>query len=545
MDNNKKIIMGLILVVCSYFFYKFFINSKKNNKKIYIENLGSDVKTLNPLYISDGTSFRVSFDIYEGLISYNQKGEIKCDGCKSYEVLNDNKTYIFHLRENAKWSNGDNVTAEDYVYSLRRAVDPITTATDYLSCLFDIKNAKAIIEGSLNKEELGVYADDKYTLRIELENSNFEFLDYVTIPIFLPMHKPTVDKYGLSAFSKPEAIMYNGPYKIQSWVPNNNMVLVKNENYWDKKNVSIEKVKFLMITDGSVDLNTFRTKNEHMTYYNIPNREKSEYVKEFGNKYKNYNMLCQYKIVFNLNNHKYSDIRVRKAFNLAMDRDKLCYKVIKSAVPSYSVIHEDIYNGEFKNDITNLEEYSWMKLSMNERNEMARELLKEAGYSKENPLKIELSLRSDEFHKNIGSSIQDIYNKAFDGLVVLELVFNDLSTHLNIVSKNQFDMTVLRWIADYNLPSNYTMLLVSDNSLNFGKYSNSELDNLYYDSLVCSKDEYLEKQHEVVKIAALEYPIVPFALTTRQKLVSDEIEGFDCENNILDRYSTKDLKFKK
>ena len=545
MDNNRKVIIGVILVICSYFFYKIFLGSKKNNKKIYVENLGSDVKTLNPHYMGDGTSFRVSFDIYEGLLSYNQKGELRCDGCKSYEVSEDNKTYIFHLRENAKWANGDNVTAEDYVYSLRRAVDPITTATDYLSCLFDIKNAKAIIEGSLNKEELGVFADDKYTLRIELENSNFEFLHYVTIPVFLPIHRPTIEKYGLSSFSKPEAIMANGPYKVQSWVPNNNMILVKNENYWNKNNVSIEKVKFLMITDGSVDLNTFRTGNEHMTYYNIPNREKSEYIKEFGNKYKSYKMLCHYKIAFNLNNPKYSDIRVRKAFNLAMDRDNLCYKVIKSAVPSYSVIHENIYNGKFENDVKDLEEYSWINLSMEERNKMARELLMEVGYSKENPLKVELSLRSDEFHKNIGSSIQDIYNKAFGGLVKIELIFDDLTTHLDKVCKNQYDMAVFRWIADYNLPSNFSMLLVSDNSMNYWKYSNNYVDNLYYDSLLCSNDEYVEKQHELVKTAALDYPLVPFALITRQKLVSDDIEGFDCENNILDRYSTKDLKFKK
>ena len=182
---------------------------------------------------------------------------------------------------------------------------------------------------------------------------------------------------------------------------------------------------------------------------------------------------------------------------------------------------------------------------MEERNKMARELLMEVGYSKENPLKVELSLRSDEFHRNIGSSIQDIYNKAFGGLVKIELIFDDLTTHLDKVCKNQYDMAVFRWIADYNLPSNFSMLLVSDNSMNYWKYSNNYVDNLYYDSLLCSNDEYVEKQHELVKTAALDYPLVPFALITRQKLVSDDIEGFDCENNILDRYSTKDLKFKK
>ena len=542
--NNKNIFIGIIIFICSFLIFKFVFRSNKNNKKTYIENIGMDVTSLNPHIMNDGTSIRVGYDIYEGLLSFDNSGKLVKTGCKDYKISNNNMTIIFHLRENVKWANGDNITAEDYVYSLQRAVDPKTLATGFSGNLNDIKNAKAIMNGNLNKEELGVFADDKYTLRIELENSNSEFINYLTLPIFYPIHKNTVEKYGISSFSKPEAIMCNGPYKIIKLIHNDNIILEKNENYWDKDNVKIEKVKFLMITDGSVDLNTFRTGNEHMTYYNIPTRDKNEYIKEFGDKYKNYTILCQYKLFFNLNLDKYKDIRVRKALNIAMDRDNLCDKVIKAAKPSYSVIHENIHNNEFENDINDLEEYSWINLSVDEKNKIARDLLLEVGYSKENPLTIELLSRSDELHKNIASAIQDIYNKAFNGLVKCKLLFNDVATWLNQLKNGDYDMGVARWSADYNLVTNFSMLLISDNSMNFGRYSNNNVDELFYDSFRYSQEEYFEKQHELIKMAALDYPIVPFARLSRQRLVSDKITGFDFENNILDRYSTKYLRFK-
>jgi len=542
--KNTNIVTGLIIFICSFLIFKFVFRSNKNNKKTYIENIGMDVATLNPHIMDDGTSIRVGYDIYEGLLSFDNSGKLVKTGCKDYEISEDNMTYKFYLRENVKWANGDNITAEDYVYSLRRALDPKTLATGFISNLYDIKNAKAIVNGDLNKEELGVYADDKYTLRIELENSNIEFINYLTLPIFYPIHKNTVEKYGLSAFSKPDAIMCNGPYKITKLVHNDNIILEKNENYWDKDNVKIEKVKFLMITDGSVDLNTFRTGHEHMTYYNIPTRDKSEYIKEFGDKYKNYTILCQYKLMFNLNLDKYKDIRVRKAFNIAMDRNKICDKVIKTAKPSYSVIHENVHNNIFENDVKDLEEYSWINLTMEERNKIARELLIEAGYSKENPLKIEILSRSDELHKNIASSIQDIYNKAFDGLVKCNLIFNDVATYLHLMDICKYDIVLGRWGADYNLITNFSMLLVSDNSNNVCKYNNDDVDYLFYESLKSTNEEYIEKQHELIKTAALDYPIVPFALMERQKLISDNIVGYDLINNTLDRYSTKYLSFK-
>ena len=138
---DKKIltyVMSFFIVILGFIVFK----KKGNDKNVYIENLGTDIPTLNPHNCSDLSSIRVMLDIYEGLVDYDMDLNIIPSGCKNYEVKNENRTYIFHLRENAKWSNGDNVTAEDYVYSLRRAVDTKTLVQDYIEKLLYIFNAK-------------------------------------------------------------------------------------------------------------------------------------------------------------------------------------------------------------------------------------------------------------------------------------------------------------------------------------------------------------------------------------------------------------------
>ena len=508
-----------------------------NNDKVYIENVGADVPSLNPHNCSDLPSIRVMLDIYEGLVDYDEDLNIVPTGCKSYEILNENRTYIFHLRENAKWCNGDNITADDYVYSLRRAVDPKTLAQAYIEQMYDIVNAKEIINGNLNKEELGVYADDKYTLRIELENSNSEFIYYLTLPIYLPVYKPNVEKYGIGTFAKVDNIICNGPYKIKSLVHNSHIFLEKNKNYWDKDNVKIEKVKFLMIEDGTTDLNTFRTKNEHMSSYGIPNMDNESYIKEFGSQYHISNMLCQSFLAFNLNKEKYQNINVRKALNIALDREKLLRITKGKAIPSYTTIPENMSNGIYKDDIKDFEGFEWINMDIKERNKLAQDLIKEAGYSKENPLIIDLYFQSCDINKILASAFQDVFNTAFEGLVVCKLSFNDWATYLDNCRKGNYDICNVNWGADYATPSNFTMLYLSSSTHTC--CNDKEFDYNYYESMKVSGEEYIDYQRKCNKIATELYVTMPYKLQNRQRLIKDNVKGY--KFNALDRYKTKQL----
>ena len=539
MDKKYNSYVGpfIIVLITLLFtiFYKKNVNDKKN-KEYYIENLGPSVVTLNPLDCCDFSSVRVIYDIYEGLVDYDNDGNIINTGCESYEKSDDGLTYIFHLRKNLKWNNGDELTAEDYVYSLRRCLNPKTLCKTFIEQLFDIKNAKSISKGELPVEELGVYADDKYTLRIELENPNSEFIYYVTLPVYYPVHKKSIEKYGLSAFSKVENIVSNGAYNIKSWVSNSNITLEKNNNYWDKDNVSIKKVKFLMIADGSVDLNTFRSGHEDMTAYALPRKSIEEYKKEFGDQCQIYDVLCQHRIVFNLNKEKYKNINIRKAFSVALDREKMV-KTLINCSPSYTIIPENTGNGIFKDDIKDFEEFDWIYKDIKERDEIARNLLIQEGYSKENPLKIDIYLFSNDDMKKIGSVLQDIFTRAFDGLVICTLSFDDWSTYLSNITKHNFDIAWSCWIADYNTPSNLSMLYYSSNDNNYGLYKDEDFDYNYQQSLVSNYDDYIMYQKNCNKIATQSFCAIPFTIEKRIRLLKSNIKGF--KGNVLDRIKTK------
>ena len=533
---DKKILtwfFSIFIVIISVFIFK----KGRNNNKIYIENIGSDIPTLNPHNCSDLASIRVMLDIYEGLVDYDQDLNIVPTGCKNYEIQNENKTFIFHLRENAKWSNGDNLTAEDYVYSFRRAVDSNSLAQVYIEQMYDIVNAKEIINGNKKVEELGVFADDKYTLRIELENSNSEFIYYLTLPIFYPINKKSIEKNGLSAFAKVDNIVCNGPYKMKSWVHNSHSILEKNKDYWDKDNVKIEKVKFLMVNDGTTDLNTFRTGNEHMSCYGLPNIDNEKYVKEFGSQYNIGDMLSQSFLVFNLNREKFKDINVRKALNIALDRDKLLKITNGKGSPSYSVIPENMSNGIYKNDIKDFEEFDWINKNMKERNKLAQDLIIEAGYSKENPLKIELYFPSGDKNNITASALQDIFTTAFEGLVVCKLTFNDWATFLANCKKGEYDICNMNWGADYATPSNFTMLYLSSNTHTC--CNDEDFDYNYYESMKSNAEDYIEYQRKCNKIASELYVTMPYQLSKRARLIRNNVKGY--KSNALDRYKTKQL----
>ena len=541
--NSSKIIAAIAITFGIIFGIKIIKSNKKDTGRVFVENIGGDISSLNPHIFDDYVSWRVSSDIYEGLVEYNNEGKIVLAGAKSYEMSEDKKTYTFHLRENAKWANGDPVTADDYVYSLRRAVNPKTLGTAYLTNLFPIKNAEKITKGELSTKNLGVYAVDKYTLKIELENPNFEFIDYLTLPIYLPIHKATVEKYGQNSFSNIESIMGNGPYKIASWTKNSNIVLEKNTNYWNGKNISIKKVKFLMIEDGVTDLNTFRTRTEHISSVNIPMLTEEEYRKEFGNEYKKGEVLCQLRLIFNHRNEKLKNINVRKAITIAIDRDSINKYVLKGATNGYTIIHENVYGNEFKNDINNYKELEWINWTNEERQKLALELLRNEGYSVNKPLEITILTNNNTLFKNVTTAIQDNFKIFFKGLVNCKVEFTDWKTYLANMDKGNYEIMNTRWIADYNLPSNFSMLYISNSQIGNMKYTNQVFDENYNESLNASdKYGYIDKQHTCNKIATCEYAAAPYSLTFSHRLVSDEIEGY--ENNVLLRHSTKYIKFK-
>lgn len=541
-NKNKFIFIFIILILAGLIVFKY-SNNNNNKEECYIENIGTDVPTFDPHKITDNVSWRVAMDLYEGLVGYNQKGEIVLLGAEKYEISEDGKVYTFFLRKNAKWSTGDPVTAEDYVYSFQKALTP-NTLGDYFEQLLLIKNAESIKNGVQDPSMLGVDAIDDFTLKIELEHPCIEFIHYLTLWIAAPLCKQVVSQNENGWLANPKLIPTNGAYKIEEYIPNGHVLLTKNNFYWNIKNVKINEVKFLMIGDKNADINKFTTGGEHVTYNNLPGENKIFFKNKYKNEYVNYDTLGQGKLSINIKKDKFKDLRVRKALFMTVDRTTLVNKILKQGFVSYLPILESMNDGFFSSLLEENEEFSWLHLDFKERVLIAKDLLIKSGFSRDFPLKFTLAFPTTR-DKRIFEFFQSTWNTVFDGLVVCDLLSEEWKVFLLNQSNGKYEICHSDWMADYNLPSCFTMLYTTDNGCNFTYFSNEKVDLLYKESLGAkSKEEYLKKQKEIAKIVMENYVGIPYSGFKFSRLVSNKIGGLDFLNNTLDRFSSKDLYFK-
>ena len=526
------------VVACTLIGYLLF--SKNSNRKsggavlpsdTLVENISSDVVTLDPQQCGDNVSWRVILDLFTGLVGYDQKMQIQPTGAKSWEISGDGLVYTFHLRENARWSNGRQITADDYVYSYRRSVTPQTLTKYYIDQFMGIHNAKKIRNGGLDPSMLGVEAIDNFTLQIKLETRNPEFLDYLTLTAFMAVPRDTIEKYG-NTWTDEANIVTSGPYKLEKWVHNGSITLTKNEFFWDKDNVSIPKIKFLMISDVSADYNNFVAGNEDITYYKLPSREIMDYDKEFNRAsvptFFVYDTLSQEKINFNHRCNKFKDVRVRKALSMTIDRDGLVAGIFKGGAVCYDTVPGCVCGGKFKDTYKILSSYSWVKNSTEDRKKEAKRLLNEVGYSANNPLRFKLVFPTGELHRNTASAIQEMWNTAFGGIVECSLMFDDWKIFLQRMDNNEYEIFRSSWSADYNLPSSFTGLYHSKSLTNFGYYANDMVDDIL---AKCDSardvDEYNDFQKSAIKLIMNDYASIPLLCPPAMRLVSERVDGFD------------------
>jgi oligopeptide transport system substrate-binding protein len=400
---NKHFI-GTVLAFSFFLTTMLFVTNAKE-EFCYIENIGSNPPTLDPHRIDDVVSFRVGIDLYEGLVGYDQGVNIVNLGAERYEISNDGKTYTFYLRKTAKWSNGDPVTAHDYVFSFQRALSQSTLAS-YSENLVDIVGAEDVKKGLTDSSSLGVKAIDDYTLEIKLRNRNKEFIHYLALFVAAPLHVKTVSKYGDAWASKVDTIVSNGAYKIVEWVTGGHIKLKKNEHYWNKDNVKIKNVKFIMISTKTNDINNFRQGLEHVSLIGLPPvKDESYYKKQFGDQYVSYGTFRQKKLIFNLKSDKFKNVNIRKALSMTINREFLV-NIEKNGIVSYSPILENMHNGYFKDVVNEVEDYSWVRMDFEKRVEEAKKLLIGAGYSNKNPLKFTLYFSSTAM-KSVADYITD------------------------------------------------------------------------------------------------------------------------------------------
>lgn len=490
-------------------------------------------QTLDYAHISINIEGFVVKDLFEGLTIFDAAGKIVPGTAESWTISDDGTVYTFKLREDAKWSDGTPVTAEDFAFAMRRVEDP-KTAAGYANILYPIKNAEKVNKGELPVDQLGVKVIDAKTFEITLERATPFFLQLLAHYTALPISKANFEKFG-DQFVKPGNMVSNGAFKLQSHVPNDTLVVVKNENYWDAKNVKLDKVIFYPIDDEAASVRRFEAKEMDLVY-----NFSADQIKRLRETYKDQvhvsPALATYYYAFDTREAPYSDVRVRTALSMAVDRDFLANEIYSGAqLPAYHIVPPGMegYGDGAKPE--------WASLSQIDREDKAIALMKEAGYGEgAKPLNIEIRYNTNTNHERVATAVADMWKNTFGANV--SLVNLDVASHYAYLQEGgKFNVARAGWSADYADPENFLALNVSTNkTFNYGKYNNPDYDKLMQQSYV-EKDpaKRLELLKQAEALISRDQPIAPLMNTADLWLVASKVKGW--QDNAVNEHLSKYL----
>ena len=498
---------------------------------VYNRGNDGDPETLDQHKTSTVAEAHLLRDLYEGLVIYDPKAEIIPGVAESWTVSDDQLVYTFKLRQDAKWSNGDPLTANDFVFSLRRIENP-ETAADYANILYPIKNAEKVNKGELPPEEIGVEAVDDGTLEITLENPTPYFLELLTHQTALPVHPASVEQHG-NDFVKPGNMVSNGAYTLQEFVPNDHITMVKNPEFHDAANVKIDRVVFIPFEDKAACVRRFEA-GEVQSCSDLPTEQLPQLREKFGDQVNTPPYLGTYYFSFKTDKPPYDDVRVRQALSMVIDRDFLAEDIwANSMLPAYSLVPPGTSNyGEPAY-------VSWKDMDLLNREDEAKRLLEEAGFNEQNPLNVEIRYNTSENHANTSTAIADMWKPLG---VNTSFVNSDLPSHYALLKeKGDYDVARAGWIADYNDAQNFLFLLESDNAgFNYANYNNPDYDALMNEAEATPD---LEKRAELLRqaeeIIMRDLPFMPLLYYSSHSLVSNRLKGW--EDNIQDVHATRFL----
>ncbi|MCK3655231.1 oligopeptide ABC transporter substrate-binding protein OppA [Pasteurellaceae bacterium Macca] len=434
--------------------------------------MSAEPATLDPQKMEGTGESLIARQIFEGLVNSDEDGRIIPGVATRWEASEDNKTWTFYLRQDAKWSNGDPVTAQDFVYAWRRLVDP-KTASPYASYLnfMKMENVDDILQGKKPVDTLGITAVDDHTLRLTLSAPVSYAVDLTQHSSLLPVHRATVEKYGEN-WIKPEHLVGNGAYRIKERVVNEKIVFERSPTYWNNKETVLEKAT-LYRADDTAAIARYRTGEIDLSSIPSSLYKTASFKQEYGAQIHGSRKLGTFTYEMNLAKPPFDDIRVRKALDLSLDRVVITDKVLGfGQVPTFTYTPNYIGAGE---QIKQPEYASWTQAK---RNEEAVKLLKEAGYSKDKPLKTDLLYNTNDGLKNIAIAATSMWKKNLEGLVDISLKNMEWKTSLDTKAQKDYTLAFSAWIADYNEASTFLTYYLSHSDQNKIGFKSEKFDQL-------------------------------------------------------------------
>ncbi|WCG84938.1 oligopeptide ABC transporter substrate-binding protein OppA [Pectobacterium sp. A5351] len=496
-------------------------------KQELVRNNGAEVSSLDPHKIEGVPESNVSRDLLEGLVISDVNGKTIPGVAESWDNK-DFKVWTFHLRKDAKWSDGSPVTAHDFVYSWQRLADP-KTASPYASYLQygHLLNIDDIIAGKKSPDTLGVKALDDHTFEVTLSEAVPYFYKLPVYPAMSPVNKTAIEKFG-DKWTQPQNWIGNGAYKLKDWVVNEKIVLERNPQYWDNAHTVINKVTYLPISSEVTDVNRYRSGEIDMTYNQLPIELFQKLKKEIPDEVKVNPYLCTY--YYEINNQKppFNDVRVRDALRMGLNQDILTNKVKNQGdIPAYGFVPPYI-------DGFNAQTPEWFTWSQEKRNEEAKKLLAEAGYTAQKPLTLNLLYNTSDLHKKIAIAAASIWKQNIG--VDVKLENQEWKTFLNSRHQGTYDLARGGWCADYNEPSTFLNSMLSDSSSNTAHYKSKEFDALVAKSLQVKTDEeraeVYQQAEALLNKDAVIAPVYYYANTRLVKPYVGGLTGKDPQDNV-------------
>lgn len=483
--------------------------------------LGTDPESLDPQKARSVQAADVLRDLREGLLGLSPAGALVATGATSWTISDDGLTYRFSLRPDARWSNGEPVTAEHYVLGLRRLVDPAVAAF-YAQTIEDIANARAVISGEMPVESLGVTAVDEHTLQIVLQRRVPYLLSLLTHPSTFPAHP-----------EQATTPVSNGAYRLATWNPGSLLQLERNTHYWNDGATAIDRVSYHVVTEELTELNRFRAGELYITD-NVPPERFQEVREQYGEQLRVAPYLGVYYYGFNLTQPPFQDKpRLRQALSMAIDRDVLVDKITgRGEAPAYSWVPPGTNNYDPP-------ALGFADLTQAERNAIAQRLYEQAGYSAANPLSIELRYNTSDTQQRIALAVQAMWEQTLG--VRTKLISEEFQVLLENIREQQVTQ-IFRgsWIGDYNDAQTFLGLMQGGSLSNMTGYQRAE-----FDSLLDRAAEQVDLDRrrlfleEAERLMLADHVVIPLYFYVSKHLVHPDVRGW--EDNVLDYHYSQHL----
>ncbi|WP_214725350.1 peptide ABC transporter substrate-binding protein [Exiguobacterium sp. s143] len=444
-------------------------SDSKNKKKEVTLVSTTDVPQLDPTKTTDSTSIIVTNNVFEGLYRLDGDNKPTPGIAESVEVSEDKKTYTFKLRKDAKWSDGSAVTADDFIYAWKRALDP-KTAAEYAYILQDLKNANKIMAGDAELDELGVKKVDDQTLEVQLEAPAPYFLGLTSFPTYLPLKQSFVEDKGDKFATSVDTMVFNGPFILDKWQANAGWTYKKNPDYWDKANVKMDKIDVKVVKEISTGVNLFEAKEVDfapITSEFVSQYEKSDDYKTRPDARINF-------LRFNQKNKALKNKNIRKALALGFEKQGITDVILNDgSKPANFIVAKDFTftpDGEdFRAKYPDLQSYD----------ADAAKKAWDAGLKELGVKTVELSMlsRDEDAFKKVSEYLKGDLEKHLPGLTI-KIKQQPFKNFLELESKGDYDISAAGWGPDYQDPMTFLDMWLTDGSFNRMEYSNKKFDDL-------------------------------------------------------------------